>query len=103
MTNAQYSDLVQAAGNIRATIMQKEMGDEGWDLRDEVLALQELVSQLATAVYQNHYVAHEPVRTVDPRQVRVPSSACCGATLRPEYKGLETTVYYCSQCGKTQK
>lgn len=73
MTNAQYSDLVQAAGKIRSAVLNKEMGDDGWDLRDELLALQELVSQLATAIHQNHYIAYEPVRpSVDPRQVRLP-------------------------------
>jgi predicted RNA-binding protein with EMAP domain len=120
MKNAQYSDLVQAAGDIRAAIMTKEMGDEGWDLRDEVLALQELVSQLATVVYQSHYIAHENVQTVDAmtswleqahaarRKVESEKilsneiSACCGKPLTREYTGPHTTILRCSQCGKQQ-
>lgn len=27
-------------------------------------------------------------------------SPCCGAPLRPEYKGVSFTAYYCSQCGQ---
>jgi hypothetical protein len=85
MTNSQYSDLVQAAGNIRAAIMQKEMGDDGWDLRDEMLALQELVSQLATVVYQSHYIAYENVQTADAIQAAIDGYGhCphCGASVK---------------------
>lgn len=70
MTNAQYSDICQSMRDVRDAVMRKEMDDIGWDLRGELLALQAVVSQLAAAVYENHYVAAEKVRPVDPVQIR---------------------------------
>lgn len=52
MTTAQYSDIVQALGNVRANVMNKEMTDDGWDLRDELLALQQALALLARVVYE---------------------------------------------------
>ena len=52
MNDGEYSDIVQSLGNVRAAIMGKELTDVGWDLRDELLSLQEILATVATVVYQ---------------------------------------------------
>jgi hypothetical protein len=55
MKHEQYAAINESLGSVHSAIMKKEMGDDGWDLRDELLALTEVVSDLAMAVYQSHY------------------------------------------------
>jgi hypothetical protein len=146
MHKTQYAMLNESLGAVHNSIMRKEMGDDGWDLRDELLALKEVVSELAMLVYQDaipgddgnsraviFLEAHERAEDefssgkIDKaefleqiRLIRVryrapqaterlaqaiqdkPVSACCGKPLRREFVGRETTIYFCSQCGKQQ-
>jgi hypothetical protein len=62
MTKAQYAEIGESLSNVQNAIMQKEIGDDGWDLRDELLALKEVVADLAMIVYQSKYVKPEDVR-----------------------------------------
>lgn len=51
MTDKQHAEIIRALADVRAALMTKEMTDDGWDLRDEMLALTEAVSNLAVAVH----------------------------------------------------
>lgn len=62
MTKAQYTAIGESLSAVHNSIMQKEMGDDGWDLRGELLALKEVVAELAMVVYQSNYVKPEDVR-----------------------------------------
>lgn len=55
MKHEQYAAINESLGAVHSAIMRKEMADIGWDLRDELLALKEVVSDLAMAIYQSHY------------------------------------------------
>ena len=54
MTKAQYTEICESLSTVHNAIMRKEMSDDGWDLRDELLALKEAVADLAMIVYQTH-------------------------------------------------
>lgn len=50
MNEKQHAEIVEALDDLRDSIMRKELGDDGWDLRDELLVMQQIISALVHAL-----------------------------------------------------
>lgn len=59
MSESKYDTLIEKLVDTRHAIMSKEIdADVGWDLRDEVIALQEVLSALTQIVYEVSHPKH---------------------------------------------
>lgn len=53
MNEKEYSSIVASLEDVRDSLMRKEIGDDGWDLRDELLELRSIVATLVYVLRPN--------------------------------------------------